>query len=646
MAIVRMQKVAIVTPRSLQEDVLASVQEAGMVEVAVSDALAGGAVDHSEANFRIAELDYAIATLRDIAPKEVQSQVARPVTEEDVLAASSSADVRGIVDELHSLEADDEEARRDAQAAEQTKETLAPWRSYDLPLESVRETRTTKRLFGLLPPPAVVSFKAEMESRLPRCSVRAIGEGESSILEVIAWKDDLVKFEEMATRFGWTTVEPPAGHGFVSALYEEALIRTQEAQQTLQKNAQRRIALSAQLPALSRVKTFTQWLHAKQSARETLLLTNRTSTLIGWMPSRQINELSSKLRKIDPAVVLLHVEPKEGEEAPVLLKNKVWVTPFQSVTTLYGLPLSSEMDPTSALSPFFALFFALCLTDGGYGLALTLIMGTVLLLKKPTPEQSPLLWTLFLSGIVSILVGIPFGGWFGLTPEQAPSFMTETRADGVMWFRGQVWNLGKQDGITFLQNLALALGITHLFFGMFLAGWHKWIHGAKAEAFWVNFTSHLLLGAALFAAFAPADLKQVATYVLYAVVALNIWGKGYGSAWYIRPIMGFLGLMNFAIGLLSNGLSYLRILALGLVTGAMALAVNKVAEEMGKLFPVYLAIPVMIVIAIGGHTVSIALNTLGSFIHAGRLQFIEFFGQFFEGGGRPFSPLSRPTKQS
>ena len=105
-----------------------------------------------------------------------------------------------------------------------------------------------------------------------------------------------------------------------------------------------------------------------------------------------------------------------------------------------------------------------------------------------------------------------------------------------------------------------------------------------------------------------------------------------------------LGTVNAAIGLLSNSLSYLRLLALGLVTGAIALAVNQVAIEMSKLFPVWwLSIPVMIIIAAAGHTISIALNTLGSFIHSGRLQFIEFFSQFFEGGGRPYSPLRRST---
>ena len=219
-----------------------------------------------------------------------------------------------------------------------------------------------------------------------------------------------------------------------------------------------------------------------------------------------------------------------------------------------------------------------------------------------------------------------------------PALLTKSTAEGLM-FKGQIWNLGKQSGIDFLQNLSLTLGVTHIFFGMFLAGQHKWIHGKKAEAFWVDFTAHILLGSILFLAFAPAELKEVATYVLYGSIATMVWGKGYGAKWYLRPISGLLASVNFVISMISNGLSYLRILALGLVTGAIAAAINQVAVELGNLFPIWIGIPVIITIFLVGHMVSIALNTLGSFIHSGRLQFIEFFSQFFEGGGRGFSPF-------
>jgi V/A-type H+/Na+-transporting ATPase subunit I len=396
-----------------------------------------------------------------------------------------------------------------------------------------------------------------------------------------------------------------------------------------------------ELPSLLKARRYMDWLHDKQAAREAMGETVSTVTLLGWVPRKQIPRLERRLQHISPAIAILRIKPEEGEEPPILLRHWPFIAPFVSVTSLYGLPRPTDMDPTPVLSPFFILFFALCLTDAGYGLTLAVIFGVTLWIRKKSVTQSPLLWLLFISGIMSVLVGILFGGYFGLTPEQVPGALTTVTPSGELWFRGQLWNLSQQTGVTFLQNLALVLGLTHLFLGMFLAGFHKWMHGRKIEAFWADFSSHILLGVILFRLTAPADLQEVAQYLLYAGIAIMIWGKGYGNPWYLRPIIGLIGLLNFTISMLSNGLSYLRLLALGLVTGAMAMAVNQVAVEMGNLFPIWLAIPIIIIVFLVGHLVSIALNTLGSFIHAGRLQFIEFFSQFFEGGGRPFTPFRR-----
>lgn len=161
------------------------------------------------------------------------------------------------------------------------------------------------------------------------------------------------------------------------------------------------------------------------------------------------------------------------------------------------------------------------------------------------------------------------------------------------------------------------------------------------EGVWVDWTQLLLIGSAIAYPFAPAEWKQVAFYAIIASLVIVIWGKGYGSVWYMRPVYGFLGLLNLAMGMMSNVLSYLRLLALGLVTGALALAVNLVAQQIGGFLPPIIGIPISILIYIGGHTLNIALNVLGAFIHSSRLQFVEFFSQFFEGGGRPFSPFKR-----
>ncbi len=219
--------------------------------------------------------------------------------------------------------------------------------------------------------------------------------------------------------------------------------------------------------------------------------------------------------------------------------------------------------------------------------------------------------------------------------------MTETRADGLMWFKYQIWNLSDTQGITFLQNLSLTLGVIHLSFGIMLSLYWKILQGKVAAALWQDGSTLAMIGALIFWGFAPAEMKQIAIYCVYGAVAGMIWGKGYGSPLLQRPLFGLLQTLNWFLGMMGNVLSYLRILALGLVTGALAFTVNLVAEQIGALLPWYVAIPFMIIVYVVGHTMNIVLNVLGAFIHSGRLQFVEFFSQFFEGGGRPFRPFSR-----
>lgn len=637
-----MQKVAIIAHESSKEELIDALHRAGVVEI--SETKEPMKVDHTEVNFRAAELKFAIAVLRDHASKETQAAAKKPASEENILYLAKHTDVRGIVDMLHNLEEEDTKAEHIIKEAQQLREALAAWVRLPYSLSAPTESDTTARILGLLPAERKEELHKRLAAKIPRTEIEEIDEREGVVsLAAHVWKKDKTAFEELAITEGWSNVELPVLDGSAAALYEQAQMDMKEMESLKQKNTEKRTQLSVELPNLVKVDRYMQWLHEKQSAREAMSATASTMTLLGWMPKKQVASLEEALQKAVPAVAVLKVKPDAKEEPPVLLRNPKVIAPFESVTNLYGLPLYSELDPTIALTPFFALYFALCLTDAGYGAVLALIFGMVIWKKKLSMRDAKLVWTLFLGGIVAFFVGIPFGGWIGFAPEQVPAFLTKTTSEGDLFFRGQVWNLSSQSGITFLQNLSLVLGLTHLSYGMFLAGYHKWIHGRKAEAMWVDFTSHLLIGSAIFVAAAPDALHQIAIYTLYAVLIIFIWGKGYGAKWFLRPLMGLIGLLNFGIGMLSNTLSYLRILALGLVTGAIAMAVNQVAVEIGKLFPIWIAVPVVIVIFVMGHLVSIALNTLGSFIHSGRLQFIEFFSQFFEGGGRSFVPFRRST---
>lgn len=639
MALVQMQKVGIITHSSLREDLIAMLHDEGVLDVRAAGEKVH--IDHTEIEYKEAEVAFATSTLKGFADKQTLAVCDKKVSIEDTVHAAKHTDVQGIIGQLHEFEKEDTDANRQIQELKDLRAELNLWKNLHANLSESNTSEHTIRIYGTLPLLKEHILHESMMQSIKRSVLEKVSntqEKEEAYVAII-WKDDLRKFEEIATSLGWTHTSLPRVDATPSQSYEEAIIEEKKLKELLERNVLKRKKLSVELPNLLKVQLFLRWLDQKQEVRESMAATVSTITLLGWMAANRMKELEQKLEKLNPAIALIKVKPDENEETPVLLKNKKIIAPFESVTGLYGLPLSREMDPTAALSPFFILYFSLCLTDAGYGAIIALLFGGYLLKTRKTIEEAKLPWLLFFGGVMTFFVSIPFGGWFGFTPEQVPAILTKQTAQGLL-FKGQIWNLSAQSGIDFLQNLSLSLGITHLFFGMFLAGQHKWIHGKKAEALWVDFTAHLLLGSIIIYVLFPIPYSL---YALYAAIAIMIWGKGYGTVWYARPLMGLLGTMNFVIGMISNGLSYLRILALGLVTGAIAAAINQVAVEMGKLFPVWLAIPVIVIIFLGGHTVSIALNTLGSFIHSGRLQFIEFFSQFFEGGGKEFSPFRRST---
>ncbi len=576
-----MQKVAIVTMKNLREELLTILQQEGVIDI--TEAKDASKADHTEVKFREAELQFAITTLKDFASKTTLQAMKKAASEEEIEMAALQTDIRGIIDQVHSITAEIDKA--------------------DQKLKTLRGSSEYQLLSGAMQDAVMMN---ETVDKAPQST--------SPISPADKQKANTIVLEEK----------------HLKSMKEEATIKLTQ--------------LSEELPNLARAAHYLHWLDQKQAVREVLRETTHTLTLFGWMPKKQVPHLEHTLAKLSPATAVLRVKPQKNELAPIQLKNSKLIKPFESVTKLYGLPKNTEIDPTLLLSPFFILFFGLCLTDAGYGLVLAIVMAIFLWKTKQTIEDAPLWWLLMMSGLFTVVVSIPFGGWFGMDPNAMPEWLTKPNpnpAEGGRLFLGQIWNLSAPSGITFFQNLAIALGIIHLSLGFFMAGYMKWRSGDKAGAFWVDWTT-LVLFACIGAYFlVPAEQQNLSLYGIYGALALVVWGKGRGSSLLLRPLVGLLGLLNLAMGMLSNTLSYLRLLALGLVTGALALAVNLVAQQMGAMLPIYLAIPLMIVIYIGGHVLNIALNVLGAFIHSGRLQFVEFFGAFFEGGGRAFRPFKR-----
>ncbi len=310
--------------------------------------------------------------------------------------------------------------------------------------------------------------------------------------------------------------------------------------------------------------------------------TRRFRFVEGWTQERHLERLRAIASELSPFSHVEIIQPESGEEPPVYIVNPVFFKPFEMITSMYGLPGKSEMDPTVHLGPFFILFYGLCLTDAGYGLVLTALALALILFARIPLSRGGLPWLLLYAGIVTFFIGIPFGGWFGVPPERAPDFLLANAGAPISELRyiGQVWNLGEKSGIDFLTILAIAVGIAQIAYGTFLSGYWKVVHGKTVQAIYQDFSLHvLILGVGIFLLPEPiaAIPSMVRDIALWVSVGFFIWSRGYGSPWYLRPFAGaFLSLVFFMSGI-SNVLSYLRLLALGLATGALAFAINEMA---------------------------------------------------------------------
>ncbi|MBT3834970.1 hypothetical protein HOF56_01860 [Candidatus Peribacteria bacterium] len=645
MPVIKMQKVALISHKSISEDLLEFLQDEGVMEISPNEETVD--IESPKFAYEEAEVKFAVDNLLPFASKEEIKAVKNPGTTEEITKGALHTDFREIIDECKKLEDEMGSASNEKQQLIAHRKKISPWKDLDMNL-SERETDTSVVTFGQVSPNVFEEFENKLSTDLPRTNLLEVGASEGQLLVVaIIWKEDKNTFDQAAAQVGWTDIDLPQ----VDESPAKEIARVDNEIKSLdakeEKFLSRKSELAKSIPNLARLAQYMHWIDMKQSVRSEFSKTDQTVMLTGWIESKKIDEINEKLitnhwplttGQNSPAIALMPIEPKADEEPPMQIKNRNWIAPFEAVTRLYGLPQGSEMDPTRPLMPFFILYFGLCLTDAGYGAVLALIMAGLILKFKLKRQEQKLIWLLFYAGIATFLVSIPFGGWFGMTPDQAPGWMTKIIEGDIVRFKGQVWDLNKD--VDFFRNLAISLGVIQILFGIFLSGYWKFIHGKRFEAFAAHFTVHMFV--ALLALQMLTEIPYL-NYPTYAVGLLFIWGQGSGK-WFIRPLIGILGTVNFLIGVMSNTLSYLRILALGLATGALAFAINQIGAVIAGLLPSIIGVPVFIMILFFGHLTSIALNCLGSFVHSGRLQFIEFFGQFFQGGGKEFAPFKRSTR--
>jgi len=356
----------------------------------------------------------------------------------------------------------------------------------------------------------------------------------------------------------------------------------------------------------------------------------------GWLPKNKEDEVKALL---DSNLAYYEFEePQAGEQMPILMKQNLFSEPFESVTNMYSTPSINDIDPTPFLAPFYFIFFGLMLSDAGYGIIMW--VACFILLKKFRFEGliKKLITMFMYCGISTVFWGILFGGWFGdFIPVAAKVLFGKEIVINPLWFN-------PVEEPMLLLVFSLGLGVIHLFVGMGLKAYILIKTGNTIDAICDIFLWYvLLIGLVLFG---------IGDYVLPIVktigMGMSIFGTlgvlftgGRSKNSLIGKLVGGLGSLYNITAYLSDVLSYSRLLALGLATGVVAQVINTLGALAGGGLKGAL---VMTVAFFVGHLFNMAINVLGSFVHASRLQYVEFFGKFFDGGGKAFSPFNRKTK--
>ncbi len=637
MAIVKMKHLRLIAAASVREELVRDLSKLGCVEItsAQEDLLAEHSSlitrsesDSAELRAKLSRVQSAVETLGKYGKiKGGLFASRRRVPEQELFDPQFLSQALAFADEILDAEREIGLNFNEINRLASRRESLVPWQGLDVALDAP-STRSTSVIFATVP--ASHSFE-QMQAEARAASdtaelFHASSDKEQHYFLLICHADARQQLLDALRPFALSLTQVKDVSGSAGENISEI---DRQIKALREKGEALRNKISEHAKSVHKLENaadaFTVLLN-RELACEQLLQTKSTVILDGWFPERETGALTALLDLYRCAYELR--DPTPEEEPPILTYNLKLFAPFGIITNMYSPPAYRGIDPNPFMAPFFAVFFGIMLSDAGYGLLL--VLASIIALTKfklrGTMHQAMIL--VLICGVSTFIWGALFGGFFGDAIASVYKLVTgETfTVDTALWFNPL------NDPMKMLI-FSFALGGIHIFAGMAIQAYmlirdgHVWDAVFDIGFWWLVLAGavFLILGMVpLGGGLAGAGaLGLILTQGRHEKSIIKKFTKGISSLYDITSYLGDI-------------LSYSRLLALGLATAVVASVMNTMGVLTGPIGFIF--------VFLIGHTFNIAINLVGSYVHTARLQYVEFFGKFYQSGGSLFNPLDTRTK--
>ena len=656
MSIVKMQKMSLVAHASERTRLLRIFIKSGCVELIKSEedvTVTPADRERRERNearkYRAAfcmsflkEMSKEILLIdKKLAPKINLKKENRLITlEEYEEVCNNTEELMDKIDEMENINNRITDLRSEKTRLTAFNEQLAPYKGLDIDMSTIKDTESACVFCGVIPSENKDKFVVQIEGK----GIYEISEGEKvTAVAVICHKNDKEEVNKVLSENEFVKSSFDFD-GTASDKTEKNTARINKIDETVKELILSTVDYVRYIPTVKIVYDYCALELAKLDITENSARTKKAIAFEGWVPAEKTEGLKKEIEEKCKRVEIAFRDPLEEEIPPTATKNSKVVGAFAGITEMFGSPNYRERDPNLFVALFYFLIFGIMIGDAGYGLIMAIACFLFVKLKKPVKNSGRMMIVFAFCGISTFIWGTLFGGWFAIDiPED--SFLGK-----LTWFN-------PLDEPLKMFMLSLGVGVLQIGTGFALSGIAKIksgnaMKGILSDFGWVViFLGLLMLFPNVMVYLNAIEGGQewfgiagtVGTYIALVGGAMVVIGGAWGKKNPVKMVGGALGSVYGAINIVSDLLSYSRLFGLGLTTGVIGLVMNElgmiIVDVIGPAGWV-----IAVVIFVGGHIFNLAINLLGAYVHDSRLQYIEFFGRFYEGSGHAFRPLGSEMK--